>query len=275
MTEIKGKVAVVTGGSSGIGKGIAQQLAANGAQVVIIGRNQEALDRVASEIGGTAMQGDVTKLDQLVAVADRIRAEFGRLDILVNNAGIGPMAHLADMRQSDWRWLLDTNLWSVINGLEAFLPLMRESTSEGHIVNTSSVNGMSVFPGLGGYSTTKYAVVGLSEALSAELEQEGGRIKVSIFLPGPVHSNIHDGVQHRSADYEAGSLTGTRLEELEAFANITVPWMDARLAADMLIEGVRNNRLYVWTHPEITAAITARQEAIAQSIKDHEAVFRQ
>ncbi|HKT78414.1 MAG TPA: SDR family oxidoreductase, partial [Sphingobium sp.] len=114
MTEIKGKVAVVTGGSSGIGKGIAQQLAANGAQVVIIGRNQEALDRVASEIGGTAMQGDVTKLDQLVAVADRIRAEFGRLDILVNNAGIGPMAHLADMRQSDWRWLLDTNLWSVI-----------------------------------------------------------------------------------------------------------------------------------------------------------------
>ena len=275
MTEIKGKVAVVTGGSSGIGKGIAQQLAANGAQVVIIGRNQEALDRVASEIGGTAMQGDVTKLDQLVAVADRIRAEFGRLDILVNNAGIGPMAHLADMRQSDWRWLLDTNLWSVINGLEAFLPLMRESTSEGHIVNTSSVNGMSVFPGLGGYSTTKYAVVGLSEALSAELEQEGGRIKVSIFLPGPVHSNIHDGVQHRSADYEAGSLTGTRLEELEAFANITVPWMDARLAADMLIEGVRNNRLYVWTHPEITAAITVRQEAIEQSIKDHEAVFRQ
>ncbi len=275
MTEIKGKVAVVTGGSSGIGKGIAQQLAANGAQVVIIGRNREALDRVASEIGGTAMQGDVTKLDQLVAIADRIRAEFGRLDILVNNAGIGPMAHLADMRQSDWRWLLDTNLWSVINGLEAFLPLMRESTSEGHIVNTSSVNGMSVFPGLGGYSTTKYAVVGLSEALSAELEQEGGRIKVSIFLPGPVHSNIHDGVQHRSADYEAGSLTGTRLEELEAFANITVPWMDARLAADMLIEGVRNNRLYVWTHPEITAAITARQEAIAQSIKDHEAVFRQ
>lgn len=275
MTEIKGKVAVVTGGSSGIGKGIAQQLAANGAQVVIIGRNREALDRVASEIGGTAMQGDVTKLDQLVAIADRIRAEFGRLDILVNNAGIGPMAHLADMRQSDWRWLLDTNLWSVINGLEAFLPLMRESTSEGHIVNTSSVNGMSVFPGLGGYSTTKYAVVGLSEALSAELEQEGGRIKVSIFLPGPVHSNIHDGVQHRSADYEAGSLTGTRLEELEAFANITVPWMDARLAADMLIEGVRNNRLYVWTHPEITAAITARQEAIAQSIKDHQAVFRQ
>ena len=275
MTEIKGKVAVVTGGSSGIGKGIAQQLAANGAQVVIIGRNREALDRVASEIGGTAMQGDVTKLDQLVAIADRIRAEFGRLDILVNNAGIGPMAHLADMRQSDWRWLLDTNLWSVINGLEAFLPLMRESTSEGHVVNTSSVNGMSVFPGLGGYSTTKYAVVGLSEALSAELEQEGGRIKVSIFLPGPVHSNIHDGVQHRSADYEAGSLTGTRLEELEAFVNITVPWMDARLAADMLIEGVRNNRLYVWTHPEITAAITARQEAIAQSIKDHEAVFRQ
>ncbi|HKR93645.1 SDR family oxidoreductase [Novosphingobium sp.] len=275
MTEIKGKVAVVTGGSSGIGKGIAQQLAANGAQVVIIGRNREALDRVASEIGGTAMQGDVTKLDQLVAIADRIRAEFGRLDILVNNAGIGPMAHLADMRQSDWRWLLDTNLWSVINGLEAFLPLMRESTSEGHVVNTSSVNGMSVFPGLGGYSATKYAVVGLSEALSAELEQEGGRIKVSIFLPGPVHSNIHDGVQRRSADYEAGSLMGTRLEELEAFANITVPWMDARLAADMLIEGVRNNRLYVWTHPEITAAITARQEAIAQSIKDHEAVFRQ
>ena len=275
MTEIKGKVAVVTGGSSGIGKGIAQQLAANGAQVVIIGRNRKALDRVASEIGGTAMQGDVTKLDQLVAIADRIRAEFGRLDILVNNAGIGPMAHLADMRQSDWRWLLDTNLWSVINGLEAFLPLMRESTSEGHVVNTSSVNGMSVFPGLGGYSATKYAVVGLSEALSAELEQEGGRIKVSIFLPGPVHSNIHDGVQHRSADYEAGSLTGTRLEELEAFANITVPWMDARLAADMLIEGVRNNRLYVWTHPEITAAITVRQEAIEQSIKDHEAVFRQ
>ena len=272
MTEIKGKVAVVTGGSSGIGRGIAQQFAANGAHVVIIGRNREALDEVASEIGGTAMPGDVTKVDQLVAIADRIRTEFGQLDVLVNNAGIGPMARLSEMRQSDWRWLLDTNLWSVINGLEAFLPLMRETTRDGHIVNTSSVNGMSVFPGLGGYSTTKYAVVGLSEALSAELEQEGRRIKVSVFLPGPVHSNIHEGVRHRSAEYGAGNLTGTRLEDLDAFANIVVPWMDARLAADMLIEGVRNNRLYIWTHPEISGLILARQEQIALSIKDHETV---
>ncbi|HKY80668.1 MAG TPA: SDR family NAD(P)-dependent oxidoreductase [Sphingobium sp.] len=274
MTEVKGKVAVVTGGSSGIGKGIARQLAANGAQVIVIGRNREALDQVASEIDGTAMPGDVTKVDQLAAIADRIRAEFGRLDILVNNAGIGPMALLSDMRQSDWRWLLDTNVWSVINGLEAFLPLMRDSTNEGHVINTSSVNGMSVFPGLGGYSTTKYAVVGLSEALSAELEQEGGRIKVSVFLPGPVRSHIHEGVQHRSADYEPGNLAGTRLEELAAFENIAVPWLDARLAADMLIEGIRSNRLYIWTHPEICAPILARQEAIARSIQDHQAVFR-
>ncbi|BBF71990.1 SDR family NAD(P)-dependent oxidoreductase [Sphingomonas bisphenolicum] len=268
--ELLGKVAVVTGGSSGIGLGIAHRLAARGCHVVLIGRNQKALDDAAAEMNGTAFRTDVTDADGLREVAEAIKARFGRLDILINNAGIGPVARMADMTRADWAWIIDTNLWSVINGLDAFLPLLWANPEPSYILNTSSISGMFTGPTIGGYAATKYAVVAMSETLAAEMAQAGGKTSVSVFLPGPVRSNIHESDRNRPQDLD-GQLKSMRLEDAEGFENVTIPWMDADDAGEIAVSAMLAGTLYIWTHPEGTAPISARFRAIEQSIKDSKA----
>jgi len=274
MDSVTAKVAVITGGSSGIGLGIARRLATRGARVAIIGRNQEALDRAAAETGGFAIRADMTEAEEVRDAAEQVLDRFGHIDILINNAGIGPTGRMADMSLADWKWLLDANVWSVINGLDAFLPALRENAEGGHIVNTSSISGMFTAPTIAGYATTKYAVVALSETLAQELAQEGGKIGVSVFLPGPVRSNIHLSSRNRSSDQRGSGLKDTRLEDAEGFENVTIPWMDADDAGDIVVEAILSNRLYVWTHPEGTAPILDRFRAIEASIRDSAAMLK-
>jgi NAD(P)-dependent dehydrogenase (short-subunit alcohol dehydrogenase family) len=267
MQCIDGKVAVITGASSGIGLGIAKRMSAAGAIPVLVGRNAAAIERAAKETGGIGIVADVTNPDAVRAVAKRAVDQFGKVDILVNNAGIGPTGRLADMTRSDWKWLIDANIWSVINGLEIFLPILRGNPDGGHIVNTSSISGMFAVPTIGGYATTKYAVVAISEALDLELKQEGGKVGVSVFLPGPVRSNIHLSSRNRPSDHENSGLQDTRLEDAEGFENIEIPWMEADAAGDLVVEAILSNRFYIWTHPDGTSPITERFRAIEASIR--------
>jgi NAD(P)-dependent dehydrogenase (short-subunit alcohol dehydrogenase family) len=266
MQDLKGKVAVVTGASSGIGLGIAKRLALRGCKIVAVGRNPQSLDEAARLTGGIAIAADVTQSGAMKRVADEALAAFGHVDILVNNAGAGPVARIADMRKGDWKWLIDLNLWSVIQGIEAFLPHLQRNPDGGHIVNTSSVSGMFSAPTIGAYAATKYAVVAISETLRAEMEQAGGKVGVSVFLPGPVRSSIHLGSRNRPAKAGVGALRDIQLEEAEGFEGITIPWMEADDAGEILVEGIINNRLYVWTHPDDVAPITHRLRAIEDSI---------
>lgn len=269
--ELSGKIAVVTGGSSGIGRGIAHRLAARGCHVVLIGRNQVALDEAASEMNGTAFQTDVTDVAGLQRVAGEIEARFGRLDILVNNAGIGPLARMADMTRADWAWIIDTNIWSVINGLDAFLPLLQANPDPSYILNTSSISGMFTAPTIGGYAATKYAVVAMSETLAAEMAQAGGKTSVSVFLPGPVRSNIHESARNRPQGLGDGQLKSIRLEDAEGFENVTIPWMEADEAGEIAVKAMLAGNLYIWTHPDGLAPVYDRFRAIEQSIKDSKA----
>lgn len=273
MESLSGKVAVVTGASSGIGLGIARRLAAKGCHVVLVGRDQIALDRAAEETGGLAIAADVTDPDAVRRVGEQTLERFGRIDIVVNNAGIGPTARIADMTRSDWRWLLDTNVWSVINGIETFLPLLRANPDGGHMVNTSSISGMFTAPTIGGYATTKYAIVALSETLAQEMAQAASNVGISVFLPGPIRSNIHLSSRNRPDTDGAGNLRDTRLEEAEGFENIVIPWMEADEAGDLVVEGILSNRLYIWTHPEGTTPIIERFRAIERSIADTAALM--
>jgi NAD(P)-dependent dehydrogenase (short-subunit alcohol dehydrogenase family) len=172
------------------------------------------------------------------------------------------------MTLSDWKWMLDANVWSVINGLDVFLPLLMANPDGGHIVNTSSISGLFPAPTIGGYATSKYAVVAISETLAQEMEQAGGKVGVSVFLPGPVRSNIHLASRNRPADYEGGGLKDTRLEDAEGFEGVVIPWMDADEAGQIVVDAILAKRLYVWTHPEGTAPIINRFRAIEQSIAD-------
>lgn len=268
MEQLDGRVAIVTGGSSGIGLGIAGQLVASGCRVVIVGRTPSTLEAAAQAIGATAIQADVTDLAQVRRVAAEVWDAFGRIDIIVNNAGVGPMAPLAEMTSGDWQWMMQANLSSVTNGLEVFLPLLLANPNGGHIVNTSSIAGMFTAPGIGAYSASKYAVTALTEALAAEMAAAGANVGVSLFLPGPVRSNIHEGGRNRPDWARQGNLVDTRLEDAPGFENAVIPWMEPDQAGAIVVDAIRHNRLYVWTHPEGTQPILDRFDRIRISIEE-------
>ncbi len=268
MENVEGKVAVVTGGSSGIGRGIALAFARAGMTVVVTGRRQDHLDETVSEFAArgldvTPLRVDVTDLQAMTDAAADVERRFGRIDVLVNNAGIGLTGPVADATPSDWDWVIDVNIRGVGNGIQAFLPRIRAHGEGGHIVNTSSMAGlMPIVAGL--YSMTKAAVIGLSEALHIELKPEG--IGVSAYCPGPVHSNIASAVKNRPTQYGESGYTPPP----DGFAewSKTQPYMSAEEAGERVLQGVRRGDLFILTHPEFKAGVVDRHRTIEDAFPD-------
>src|SRR5262249_29739616 len=178
MTTFQGKVAVVTGGGSGIGRALARALAGAGAPVVVadidLADAEETVPVVSA--GGTeglAVRTDVSDRRQVEALADRVFERYGATHVLCNNAGVVVHGGLESASWEDWQWVVGVNLWGVIHGLLAFVPRMIAAAQGGHIVNTASMAGLIASQGLGGYNTTKYAVVGLSETLAKDRRPHG------------------------------------------------------------------------------------------------------
>lgn len=267
MTEIAGKVAVVTGGASGIGRGIAEQLIARGAQVVIADINEDRLLPVAEEIGAVGVRTDVTDPESVQALADATLERFGRVDIVVNNAGVGPTAPIKDLTLADWRWMIDVNLWGVINGIHVFLPLLRENPDGGHIVNTASMAVFNPLPGLGPYTAAKMGVQGLSEVLAMELDAEGSRVKVTIMPPGPVRTNIKESLNYRPAG-ETGGLKSDDLEAKPEAQNLR--WVTPPTAGAIVARAIENNDLYALTHPDWWGRVSGRVDAIKAEFDRYE-----
>ncbi len=210
LNELRGKTAVVTGGASGVGKGIAQCLIAAGMQVFIADIEAQELGRTAAQIGATGIHTDVSDFQSVQSLAERVRAQAGAVHVICNNAGVGALGRISDLSLEDWRWMRDVNLWGVIHGVHAFLPLLRANADGGHIVNTASIGGLVTMPGLGAYAASKYAVVALSETLAQELAAEGARIGVTVLCPGPTRTNIKASTRNRPAAL-AGSSGLARL----------------------------------------------------------------
>lgn len=259
MTEIAGKVAVVTGGASGIGRGIAEELIARGARVVIADINEERLLPVAEQIGALGVRTDVTDPESVQALADATLERFGRVDIVVNNAGVGPTAPIRDLTLADWRWMIDVNLWGVINGVHVFLPLLSANPEGGHIVNTASMAVFNPLPGLGPYTAAKMGVQGLSEVLAMELEAEGSKVKVSILPPGPVRTNIKESLNYRPA----GESGGLKADDLEAKPEAQqLRWVTPPTAGAIVARAIENDDLYALTHPDWWERVAGRVDAI-------------
>ena len=265
MRDLQGRVAVVTGGSSGIGRGIALACARAGMTVYVTGRSADHLAETREDFAARGLQVatlavDVTDLAAMRHAAERIEAEQGRIDLLVNNAGIGLTGPVAAASDADWNWVIDVNIKGVANGTQAFLPALRRHGDGGHIVNTSSMAGlMPVVAGL--YSMSKAAVIALSEALHIELQSD--RIGVSAYCPGPTHSNIASSVAKRPEGYGPSGYE-TPGPEATAFQR-TQPYMSAEEAGERVLEGVRRGDMFILTHPEFKDGVVQRHRAIEES----------
>ena len=191
--EFKGKVAAITGASSGIGEATALLLAARGFRVVLGARRADRLQTLAERIvqnGGEAAWAptDVTRRDDVAALVNLARERFGRLDVLINNAGIAPTSPLDELRVDDWDEMIDVNIKGVLYGIAAALPVFREQ-GFGHFVNIASTAGLITKPTMAVYSGTKFAVRAISEGLRQEA---GDKLRVTIITPGFVQTGLAD-----------------------------------------------------------------------------------
>jgi len=274
MNELTGRVAVVTGGGSGIGRGIALGLGAEGMTVAVADIQESNAAAVAEEIasaGGHALAigVDVTSVESLAAAAARLVAQAGGVNLLCANAGvlarIGPLAHHTIQ---DWEYTLSVNVTGVVKTVAAFLPLLRERAPDAHIVTTASLGGLvsDVRAPIGAYIASKYACVGYSEMLRAELEDEG--IGVSVLCPGVVASNLM-GTSAENRPRPFGEQPPPELAAAgragdDAAPSLPMYAMAAEDVGPIVIRAIRANRFHVVTHPRARPLVEGRFRAMLE-----------
>ena len=262
MQALENKVAVVTGGGSGIGEGIARAAAAAGMRVAVADIDLDSAQAVADSIGEQAMacSVDVSDLASVEALRDAVLERFGAVHLVCNNAGvwIGALMQQADIR--DWQFLINVNLYGVIHGVKTFLPLLVEQ-GEGHIVNTASMGGLISGPPEGLYTTTKFAVVGLSEALLMEVAEKG--VGVSVLCPGLVDTRLTtQSFAVRPAELDSGI-------DHQQPAPDTASGISPLAVGERVIDAVRDGEFYVITHDDYRDVIAMRHQGILDALDAH------
>lgn len=263
MDSLRERVAVVTGGGSGIGRALCTLFAREGARVVVADIEEGAATATAGAIaaaGGDALvvATDVSDLASVKALAERAFARYGAVHVLCNNAGVGVHGGIEQMTHRDWQWVLGVNLWGVIHGLEVFLPRMIEQEQGGHIVNTASMAGLIATQGLGVYNTSKYAVVGLSETLAKDLRAHG--IGVSVLCPMGVTTRIGASARNRPP-----ALTNA-VEKAQPPIELIGRSLAPDTVAGMVWAAMRANQLYVITHDEGLEPLRRRARRLEEAI---------
>ena len=268
MQELRGRVAVVTGGASGIGRALAQRFADEGMQVVIADVEAAALATAERELaaGGAevlAVRTDVSKAEDVDTLARRTLERFGKVHVLCNNAGVSVGGPMWEHTLEDWQWVLGVNLWGVIHGVRTFIPIMIRQGEPAHVVNTASLAGLSSNPFLGVYNVTKHAVVTLSETLAQELAMVGAPVKVSVLCPGFVQTKILDSDRNRPAALADGADRPRVASFEQAIRAAVAGGLPAPAVAELVVAAIRAERFYVLPHPEITRArVRERLEGI-------------
>lgn len=263
METLAGRSAFVTGGARGIGFALACALAAAGMRVAIADADAQAVLAAARAIRGAGkdvlpISLDVRDRDAWQAAADQFEASLGPLHLLCNNAGVASVNPVEALTFGDWDWTLGVNLGGVVNGIQTCLPRMLAHGEGAHIVNTASMAGIVGQPGMAHYHASKFAVVGLSESIAAELAPKG--IGVSVLCPGFVDTRIFEADAHPPADVELGGRSDA---DRAAFRAQAMPVaISPESVADRVVEAVRENRFWIFTHGQYEANVRERMEAM-------------
>ena len=261
----RGKVAVITGGASGIGLALAERCLAEGMQVVIGDYEEGALAEAAERLGVLGVRTDVRRAESVEALAKAAADRFGAVHLLCNNAGVSVMTGISALTADDWRWIFDVNLFGMVNGVCAFLPLLKANPEGGHILNTVSLSGLYTVRAQAAYAASKAAALSFSETLRLELEAEGGKVGVTALCPGPVSTNIRTSSRNRSGDYGPTGRDAANPDAHERAFRAQLPdgvMIGARAVADLGFDAVLRGEFWVITHPGLMAPVEARHREI-------------
>ena len=272
MKEFKDKVALVTGAASGIGFALADRFASVGMKVVLADVEESALtaaEQTLKKKGAPvlAVRADVSKAADVEQLADKAYSHFGGVNVLCNNAGVGMGGLTWELSVEDWQWVLGVNLMGVVHGIRTFVPRMLADHTEGHIVNTASVAGLISSPYMAAYQATKHAVVTITESLRMELDLAGGKLRASVLCPGFVATKISDSERNRPSG-EQRPLTAGQIASQEMIREMARQQVAAGIkpaeVAEMVLEGIRDDRFYIVTHPRFRKLIRLRMENILE-----------
>jgi NAD(P)-dependent dehydrogenase (short-subunit alcohol dehydrogenase family) len=248
---------------------MAEAFSGEGMRIVLADIEADALEQAAGALRATgaaalAVPTDVSRAEQVQALADRAVAEYGRVDVVCNNAGVALSGPTWEYTLADWAWLLGVNLWGVIHGIRTFVPLMLRQGGEGHVVNTGSIAGLTSNPFMAAYNVSKHAVVTLSETMHKELAAMRAPVKVSVLCPGFVSTRILDSERNRPAALRnpTPAARNPSFEEMAQAALAT--GLDPAAAAAEVVDAIRHERFWVLTHPEYGKQVRERMEDILE-----------
>jgi NAD(P)-dependent dehydrogenase (short-subunit alcohol dehydrogenase family) len=265
MKDLKGKVAVVTGAASGLGRAMALAFADEGMHVALgdVADVSDTFAQVeAKGVSALALKVDVSKQEDVERFAQLVDRDLGGADVVCNNAGVSPLGAAWEGSLGDWQWIVGVNLWGVIHGVRSFVPRLI-ARNAGHVVNTASVAGIITPPGSAAYNVTKHAVVAFSETLHHDLRERGCAVGVSVLCPAYVPTGIADSERNRPAGVEPSAKSAAMLAREQMLKKAVA---SGRLSADdvarAVVQAVKEERFYILTHSRIKGAIRARMEDI-------------
>ncbi len=276
MQDLAGKTAFVTGGASGMGLAMVRSFAAAGMKVAVADVEIHALEQVAEEFRASngaviTLPLDVTDRTAVERAADATESAFGQVHVVCNNAGVAVGGSIETMSYADWDWVLGVNIDGVVNGVQTFVPRLLAHGEGGHIVNTASMAGHIAVPGLSVYTLSKFAVVGLSEVMRADLAGRG--IGISVLCPGVVRTNIFDSGRNRPTELTGGRDTaaallageGSDAEQRARREQLLADALDPAVVGEMVLHAIANDEFYIFTHPEIQQITEARHADMTQA----------
>lgn len=271
MREFKDRTAVITGAASGIGRALAQRAAREGMRLVLADIDEAKLAEVAQALPVSAgalctRRVDVSREEDIAALADEAFGRFGGVHLLCNNAGVGLTRLAWELTTADWEWILGVNLWSVVHAIHHFVPRMLAQAEESHVVNTASVAGLLSTPAMAAYNVSKHGVVTLSETLYTELASQKAKIGVSVLCPAWVPTAIHTSERNRPQCFGAAAPPSAASAAYQERMSQAVK--SGRLTADdmanAVFDAVAANRFYVIPHTRIKQAVRLRMEDILE-----------